>query len=755
MSPEQIRGAVLDTRTDLFSFGAVLYEMATGWLPFTGETQETLFEFILNRAPVPPIQLNAALPAELDRIIGRCLQKDRELRYQHAAEVRSDLQALERSSGGIVAALPRLRRNRVAAMAALLIAGAATGSFFALRKPGPKLTDRDTVVLADFRNTTGDSVFDGALRQAVFTQLEQSPFMAVVDDRKIKAALALMQKPADTKLIPQVAREVCQRTGAAAVIEGTIDPVASEFLLGLTARNCVNGESFYSEQIQAPGKDQVIGVLQRMSTKLRERAGESIASIKQYSTPLDEATTPSIEALTAYSEGHVAISKGPRAALEFFKRAVEIDPKFASANAFLGLTYSSLGDSENGSRYARKAYELRGRASERERYFIEFNYQLKALGNLEQARETGQLWTQRYPRDLIPDSLLSGGTLESMGRYEQAEQHGRRAIELDPDNAYGYHNLASGFICRGRLDEASAVLDRAAQRKLDIHEFIGLRYQIAFLKGDLSEMARIEALGAEKLGASEWVFDLAAGALAYRGRLRESRLKLQRAVSIAAATGRPFAVAQHHAASAVREFLFGNPAEARRAALAVLATATKDRDAMAGATLALAFLGDPKAEILMGEQDRRFPQDTTVQTNLLPLLRAQLALNRKDAAKALEVLQPNVPYELAWVRPQTEGFALSLYPLYMRGMAYRALRRPADAVAEFRKIVDHLGVVSNEPTVAVAARLELARALQAAGELAKSKIVYEEFLKTWKDADPDIPLFIAANKEYAALTRFQ
>jgi tRNA A-37 threonylcarbamoyl transferase component Bud32/tetratricopeptide (TPR) repeat protein len=753
MSPEQIRGENLDPRSDLFSFGVVLYEMATAKLPFAGETVGSLVDSILNRAPVPAAQLNVSLPAGLEQVISRCLQKDREQRYRNAAEVRADLRALE-SGGALTAVRPRLRWKPWAALAALLVAGGAAAAFFALRKPSPKLTDRDTVVLADFKNTTGDAVFDGALRQAVSTQLEQSPFLALVNDRKIGTTLALMQKPANTKLTPDVAREVCERTGSSAVIDGTIDPLGSKYLLGLTARNCRSGESFYSEQIQAGGKEEVIGVLQKMSIRLRQRAGESLASIKQYSNPLDEATTPSIEALTAYSAGHAAISKGPRTALEFFKRAVEIDPKFASANAFLGATYSTLGDSENASRYVSKAYELRNRASERERYFIEFNYQIRVLGNLEQARETAQLWAQRYPRDAMPDSFLSGGTLESVGKYEQAEQHGKRSIELDPDNAYGYHNLANSYICRGRLNEAAAALDRAAQRGLDIHEFTALRHQIAFLKGDLVEMARIDVPGEQKLGIPDWVFDLEAGALAYRGRLRESRMKLQNAVSVAAGTGRAFAVAQHEAASAVREFLFGNPAEARRAANAALATGSTNRDAVAGAALALAFLGDPKAEALMREQDRRFPQDTTAQTNFLPALRGQLALNRKDPAKALELLQPNVPYELAWVGSQTAGFALSLYPLYVRGNAYRALRRPADAAVEFRKIVDNLGVVSNEPTVAVAARLELARALQAAGDTAKSKGVYEEFLNIWKDADPDIPLFIAAKKEFAALSAF-
>ena len=439
-------------------------------------------------------------------------------------------------------------------------------------------------------------------------------------------------------------------------------------------------------------------------------------------------------------------------ALEFFKRAVEIDPEFPSANAFLGSVYASLGDAENAGRYCGKAYEMRGRASEHERYFIEFNYQLRAVGNLEQAEETAKLWAQRYPRDVMPESFLCGSTMQSTGKYEQSEQHAKRSIELDADNAYGYHNLANSYICRGRPDEASAVLDQAAARKLDIHEFMALHHQIAFLKNNVKEMARIDALGEEKIGASDWICDLEAGALGYRGHLRESRTKLQRAVSIASGTGRAFAVGQHEAASAVREFLFGNPIEARRAAMAALASGTTDRDAIAGAALALALLGeDAKAEALILDQDRRNPKDTTAQTNQLPALRALIALNRKDPAKALELLQRNVPYELAWVGPRSAGFAMSLYPIYVRGKAYLLLGRPADAAREFLKIVDNLGVVSNEPTVAVAARLELARAWKSAGELAKAKAVYEEFLGLWKDADADIPILSAAKREYDSL----
>ena len=753
MSPEQVRSQVLDRRTDLFSFGVVLYEMAAGTLPFRGSNGGEIMRAILDQ--VPP---DFGATPELTRIIRKCLEKDRERRYQSAAEIRADLRIFERSSGGSgVVAMPQRRRGISLAVAGALLSvavAAAVGYFALLRKPvaTPKLTDRDTVVLADFKNTTGDTVFDLALRQAVSTQLEQSPFLVLVNDRKIKATLAMMQKPSETRLTPEIAREVCQRTGGSAVIDGRIDPVGSKYLLGLTARACRTGESFYSEQVLAGGKEEVIGALQKMSTKLRQRAGESLVSIKEYSAPPDEVTTPSFEALTAYSTGRATISKGPRMALEFFKRAVEIDPEFPSANAFLGSVYASLGDAENAGRYCGKAYEMRSRASEHERYFIEFNYQLRALGNLEQAEETAKLWAQRYPRDVMPESFLCGSTMQSTGKYEQSEQHAKRSIELDADNAYGYHNLANSYICRGRPDEASAVLDQAAARKLDIHEFMALHHQIAFLKNNVKEMARIDALGEEKIGASDWICDLEAGALGYRGHLRESRTKLQRAVSIASGTGRAFAVGQHEAASAVREFLFGNPVEARRAAMAALASGTTDRDAIAGAALALALLGeDAKAEALILDQDRRYPKDTTAQTNQLPALRALIALNRKDPAKALELLQRNVPYELAWVGPRSAGFAMSLYPIYVRGKAYLLLGRPADAAREFLKIVDNLGVVSNEPTVAVAARLELARAWKSAGELAKAKAVYEEFLGLWKDADADIPILSAAKREYDSL----
>ncbi len=755
MSPEQIRGEPLDRRSDLFSFGVVLYEMATGVLPFPGQQPGIVFDSILNRAPAPPLSLNPVLPAEIERIVFKCLEKDREFRYQHASEIRADLKRLsrgeesagsqQRSYGGV-----KSRPSKTLAGVAAAVAAACVAGYFYLHR-APKLTDKDTIVLADFKNSTGDPVFDETLRQALSVQLEQSPFLRLVSDRGIKSTLALMGQPANARLTTELARDVCERTAGAAVLEGSIDHLGSKYVLGLRAKNCRTGDVLYEEQVQAKSKEEVVDALSQMAGKFRARAGESLASVRQYSTPLAEATTPSIEALKAYSSGRAAIStKGARTALEFFKRAVEIDPKFAVAHASMGITYAALGEAALARESARKAWELRERANVQERFFIDFSYQRSVTGNLEKARQTCELWAQTYPRDMMHRSFLAGTILLGVGKFERAEEEGKKAIELDPDNAYGYHNLANSYILRNRTAEAEAALKRASERKLDIFEFLGLRHQIAFLKGDKQEMERVDALGEERVGAEDWICDQEACALAYYGHLQLSRAKSRRAVDLAVGTGHTEGAAQHQAGVAVREFLFGNPAEARRAATAALGF-SKGRDEQMGAALALAFLNDPRAETLTDDLDRRFPEDTFVRFSHLPVLRAQFALNHSDPAKAIELLQPAAPYELGWQGGGTAGFAGSLYPIYVRGMAYMTAHRGADAAAEFQKIVAHLGVVSNDPTVALAARLQLARAFALSGDVGKAKAAYEDFLGLWKDADPDIPILKEAKSEYASL----
>ncbi|HLJ48027.1 MAG TPA: protein kinase [Bryobacteraceae bacterium] len=752
MSPEQIRGEPLDGRTDLFSFGVVLYEMATGVLPFPGQHPGAVFALVLNSAPAPPRSLNPSLPEGIQRIILKCLEKDRVRRYQHASEIQSDLENLRvlDSRRAITRKKTRARFWKPLASVAAAAAALTAGVYFYLHRP-PKLTAKDTIVLADFRNSTGDPVFDGTLRQGLAMQLQQSPYLLLVSDQAIRKALGLMGQSGDARLTPSIARDVCERTNASAVVEGSLDLLGSKYVLGVSAKNCRTGEIVYEEQVQAERKDDVLNVLSRMASRFRAKSGESLASVQRYSAPLAEVTTSSTEALKAYSTGIAMISsKGTRTALEFFHRATEIDPKMAMAYAYLSRCYADVGETVRSQEIATKAWELRDRVSAQERYFIDHMYQRSVLGNLEKARQTCELWAQSYPRDVLPLSFLAGEISEGVGKFDRAEEWGKKAIEVDPDSAYGFHNLANSYVLRNRPVEAEAVLDRATKRKLDIFEFLALRHQIAFLKGDQVGMAKVDAIGEERVAAEGWFYDMQACVLAYHGHLRQARAIWRRAVELTLGTGYREGTAQHEAGVAVREFLFGNPAEARRAASAALGY-SNGRDVDMGAGLALAFLGDPQAESLIADLDRRFPEGTFVQFSYLPVLRAQIALNHHDPQRAVELLQIAEPYELGWSCSATAGFCGSLFPIYVRGMAYMAAHRGAEAAAEFRKIIAHIGVVSNDPTIVALARLQLGRALTTVGDRGGARAAYQEFFDLWKDADPDIPIFKQAKAELARL----
>ncbi|HEV2388862.1 MAG TPA: protein kinase [Candidatus Acidoferrales bacterium] len=758
MSPEQVRAEPLDARTDLFSFGVVLYEMATGKPPFRGESAGIIFDSILNRAPVPALRLNPGLPAECESILNKCLEKDRNLRYQHASEIRTDLQRLRRDADSVRAtpgATPgsatgvKKRWKVIVPAAAAVLALFVAGTFYFHR--APKLTDKDTIVLADFDNTTGDPVFDGALRQGLTVQLEQSPFLSLVSEERIQQSLRLMGQPADARLTPDLAREICERTASAAVLEGSIASLGSQYVLGLRARDCRTGDVLDEEQAQAARKEDVLNSLTQIASRFRTRVGESLATVEQHDVPLAEATTPSLEALKAYSAAQKVLSStGSAAALPFFKRAVEIDPQFATAYAYLGRMYGDLGESDLSAQNTSKAYQLRGRSSDAEKFFITASYDLQVTGNMEKAQQTCESWLQTYPRDALPHSLLAGIVYDVFGRYQEALEEAQKGVELDPDFAIPYNLVALNNQYLGRLGEARNALERASERKLDIPEFLVERYDLAFLKGDEAGMDRAAAMGEGKSGTEDWISDHQAFVLAYSGRLQQSRRLLQRAADLARQAGQPERAALYEAGAAVREGFLGNAPEARRGALAALEL-SKDREVQYGAALALALAGDSsRPQALANDLERRFPEDTSVRFSYLPTLRAVLALNQGKPSSAVDLLQPAVPYELGTPGSALVGFYGALYPVYVRGQAYLAAHRGAQAAVEFLKILDRGGVVVSD-SIGALAHLQLARALALSGDKTKARSAYNDFLTLWRDADPDIPILRQAKAEYATL----
>jgi len=636
----------------------------------------------------------------------------------------------------------------IVAVLALSVAG-----YFYLRR-APKLTDKDTIVLADFSNTTGDSVFDGTLRQGLAVQLEQSPFLSLISEQRIQQVLRLMGKPADARLTPEIAREICERTASAAVLDGSIASLGSQYVLGLHAEDCRTGDVLAEEQVQAARKEDVLNALGQIASKFRTRVGESLTTVRKHDTPLAEATTPSLEALKAYSAGWKAsFSTGAAAAIPFLKRAIEIDPNFASAYAALGRMYGDIGESVLSAMNTGKAYELRDRASDQEKFFITLSYDLQVTGNLEKAQQTCALWVQAYPRAWEPHGLLSGDIYMARGKREESVEEGKIALGIDPDFSIGYANLAASYMALERIDEAENTLRRASERKLEIPDFFVLRYAIAFLKGDKVGMEHEVALAREQRGLDDWMSNSQGFVLAYSGHLQAARKMSQLAADLARKTDQRDTEALYEADAAVREALFGNTSAARQRVVDALAL-SKSRDVAFGVGFALALTGDSsRSQALTEDLSRRLPEDTRVQFTYAPTLRALLALNRSQPSKAIELLQTAIPYEGG--SPNTGGseFLLgadSLYPAYARGLAYLAAHQGSEAAAEFQKILDHRGIVISDPIGALA-HLQLGRAYALSGDKTKAKSAYQDFLTLWKDADPDIPILKQAQAEYANL----
>jgi eukaryotic-like serine/threonine-protein kinase len=752
MSPEQARGEELDARTDLFSFGTVLYEMATGRMTFSGNNAAVILDGILNRAPVFASQVNQALPPKLDEIIGKALEKDRKLRYQNAADIRTDLQRLKRDTES--ARFPAVSKDlvgvgeqrgigwKMVVPGAITLLALVAGGYFYFHR-APKLTDKDTLVPADFINTTGDPVFDGALRQGLTVQLEQSPFLSLISEKRIQQELRLMGQPAETKLTPEIARELCQRTGSAAVLDGSIASLGSQYVLGIRATNCHTGDVLAEEQTTANSKEQALIALDGAATKLRSKLGESLSSVQKFDTPLEQATTPSLEALQAYSMGRkTMVGKGDSAAaVSFFTRAIHLDPKFAVAYAALGNAYSNLSEMGLAASNIKQAYELRGRVSDPERFYIESHYFHYVTGDLEKARRVYEMWAQTYPRDVGPRTNLAV-ICSFLGNYEKSLAMATEAVRISPEDSQNYANLVDAYIFLNRLDQARATAGEAQSKKLDSPALRVYLYVVAFLQNDDAGMQQQVAWAAREPGVEDTLLSNEADTAAYSGHLQKARDFSRRASFSAEHAEEKETAAGYEVNAALREALFGNVVKARKRSEAALALSA-DRDTQFGAGMALGFSGaGPRAEALAHHLAEQFTEDTAVRYCYLPTIRALLALSRKDSSKAIELLQAASPYEL--------GTAGGLYPVYVRGEAYLVARQGSEAVSEFQKILDHRGIVQNEPIGALA-HLGLARAYAMSADTAKARAAYENFLALWKDADPALHILKEAKAEYAKL----